>query len=47
MATIIIKEIPDELKRKFKAKCADEGITLKDAFITLMILSVKGRESNE
>lgn len=41
MATMIVKEIPEELRRKFKAKCASEGITIRDAIITLMLLSVK------
>ena len=44
MSTIIIKEMPKDLYRKFKAKCAEEGISIKDALISLMILSTKKEE---
>ncbi len=32
----MIKDIPDEIKRKFKALCAERGITLKEAFLKYM-----------
>ena len=36
MVTFLIRDIPDELKRKFKALCAERGITMKGAFIKYM-----------
>lgn len=42
MATIIIKDMPDELKRKFKAKCAENGFTLKEVLMRLMEASING-----
>jgi len=37
MTTIIFKNIPLEIYRTFKSKCAANGITMKDAFIQFMI----------
>ena len=36
MGTFLIRDIPDELKRKFKALCAERGITMKEAFLKNM-----------
>ncbi len=36
MGTFLIRDIPEELRRKFKALCAERGITLKDAFLKHM-----------
>ena len=36
MGTIIIKDIPDDIKREFKSLCVLKGETLREAFIRLM-----------
>jgi len=33
---LLIWNVPERLKRKFKAKCAEKKITLQDAVIDLM-----------
>ena len=37
MKTILFKAVPTDIYRKFKAACAAQGITMKDAFIQFMI----------
>ena len=34
--TLIVRQIPPDLKRKFKVKCAEKGISLQAAAIELM-----------
>jgi hypothetical protein len=47
MGTIIIKDVPEDLKREFKAICALRGMTLKDTLINLMSKEVeKERKKN-
>ncbi len=41
MGTFLIRDIPDELKRKFKALCAERGITMKEAFLKYMTEEVE------
>jgi len=36
MATILVKEVPDELRNLFKAICAAEGRTMREGIIELM-----------
>ena len=36
MSTLIVKDIPVEVKNKFKALCAGKGKTLKEELIRLM-----------
>jgi phage terminase Nu1 subunit (DNA packaging protein) len=36
MGTLIVKDIPDEVKNKFKAVCAERGKTIKEELIRLM-----------
>ncbi|MHA1344945.1 MAG: hypothetical protein ACTSO3_00960 [Candidatus Heimdallarchaeaceae archaeon] len=33
---VLIHNVPEELKRKFKAKCAEKGISMENAFVDLM-----------
>ena len=40
MATVILQNIPDELKNSFKATCAQKGTTMKAEFIRFMKESV-------
>ena len=35
--TIIFKNIPKDIHRKFKMICAEKGITMREAFIQFMI----------
>jgi porphobilinogen deaminase len=47
-STVIIKDIPPDLKHAFKIACAIEGISQRDAMITLMKEWVeKKEEKNE
>ena len=47
MGTIIIKDVPEDLKREFKAICALRGKSLKDSIIELMRKEVeKERKKN-
>lgn len=36
MAMINLQDVPDELYRQFKALCALQGKTIKEAFIEMM-----------
>jgi len=36
MGTIIIKDVPEDVKRKFKALCVLKGKTLREELIRLM-----------
>lgn len=36
MATMIVKEIPDEVRNAFKACCAAQGKTIKAELVRLM-----------
>jgi hypothetical protein len=47
-STVIIRDIPPDLKREFKIACAIAGISQRDAMITLMKEWVeKKEEKNE
>ena len=37
MKTILFKDIPEDVYRKFKAACATKGKTMKEVFIEFMI----------
>ncbi len=39
--SMIIRKIPDQLRRDFKARCAAEGVTQQDCVIKLMQEYVK------
>jgi porphobilinogen deaminase len=44
MATVNLKDIPDELRNQFKAACALRGQTIRDVLMELMQKEVeKGR----
>lgn len=43
MTAVNLREVPDELYRKFKAKCAMEGKSVKDKIVELMEKEVKAR----
>jgi len=41
MKTILFKDIPADVYRKFKAACAAKGKTMKEVFIEFMIAFIK------
>ncbi len=41
MGVIIIKDVPDEIRRRFKVHCAEMDITMKEAILRLMDLEVE------
>lgn len=43
MNTIIIKDVDQEIKRRFKVHCAELGISMKEGFLRLMDLEVEQR----
>lgn len=43
MKTIMIKDVPDEVRRRFKVHCAQMGISMKEAILRLMDLEVEQR----
>jgi hypothetical protein len=44
-STVIIRDIPPDLKREFKIACAVAGISQRDAMITLMKEWVEKKET--
>jgi len=34
--SLIVRKVPDELRREFKARCAAEGVSQQDKIIELM-----------
>jgi plasmid stability protein len=34
--SIIVRKVPDDLRRRFKARCASDGISQQDKIIELM-----------
>ncbi len=44
MAVLIVKEIPEDLRAEFKALCAKQRTTIKDAIIRLMNKAVKDQK---
>jgi hypothetical protein len=36
VATILVKDVPDELRNLFKAICAEEGKTMREGILRLM-----------
>lgn len=44
MANLIVKGIPDDLYRKFKADCVMQGISIKDKLIDMIRNEVKKEE---
>jgi len=47
MKTIIIKNIPEDVYRLFKTKCAEKEISIKDAIIELMEKFVDKKEGKK
>jgi len=43
VGTLIIKDVPDEIRRRFKVHCAEMDISMKDAILRLMDLEVEKR----
>ncbi len=43
MGVIIIKDVPEEIRRRFKVHCAEMGISMKEAILRLMDLEVEDR----
>ena len=43
MGTIIIKDVPEDIKRRFKVHCAEMDISMKDGILRLMDLEVEQR----
>jgi hypothetical protein len=43
MASILVKDIPDELRNLFKAICAEQGKTMREGIIELMREEVENR----
>jgi hypothetical protein len=41
MTTLYLRSVPTRLKRKFKMKCADEGITMTEKMLELMRSAVE------
>lgn len=41
MAAVMIKEIPDEVYKQFKAICKEKGLTVKGALINMMRAEIK------
>ena len=41
MAAVIIKDIPDEVYKQFKALCREKGLTVRGAIINLMKAEIK------
>ena len=39
--SIILRHVPEQLHRDFKAKCAREGRTIQDQVIRLMVLWIR------
>jgi hypothetical protein len=36
MATILVKDVPDEVRNLFKAICAEQGKTMREGIIELL-----------
>lgn len=43
MGTIIIKDVDEDIKRRFKVHCAEMDISMKDGILRLMDLEVEKR----
>ena len=43
MGTIIIKDVDEDIKRRFKVHCAEMDISMKDGILRLMDLEVEQR----
>jgi phage terminase Nu1 subunit (DNA packaging protein) len=47
MGNILLKDIPEDLKRKFKALCATRGKTMKEEILRLMKEEVERKTKDE
>jgi len=45
--TIIIRNVPDDLRRLYKTKCASEGISMADKMVELMRDWLRGEIKNQ
>jgi hypothetical protein len=43
MASMLVKDIPDELRNLFKAICAEQGKTMREQIIELMRVAVASK----
>lgn len=44
MANLIVKGIPDDIYRKFKADCVMKGVSIKDKLIEMLEKEVKEKK---
>ena len=42
--SIIVRKVPDDLRRRFKARCAEDGISQQDKIIEMMAAYVSSKK---
>jgi hypothetical protein len=45
MAAILVKNVPDEVRNRFKAVCAEQGKTMREGIIELMTDAIERRRT--